>query len=126
MESDGFFIEYFSIFRGIHEGSWAFLAVLFVISYFLYRSRKLKAGTILHMIARLFYILMLVSGVGMLVAWEFPLMYVVKGLLAILLIAFMEVAAGKAKRNENSLGSLFIVFLLLLVVVLMGFGVIRF
>ncbi|WP_054703752.1 DUF1516 family protein [Bacillus sp. JCM 19041] len=126
MGSDGFFIEYFSIFRGIHEGSWAFLAVLFVIAFFLYRGRKLKAGTILHMIARLFYILMLVSGVGMLVAWEFPLMYVVKGLLAVLLIAFMEVAAGKAKRNENSLGSLFIVFLLLLVVVLMGFGVISF
>ncbi|GAF19228.1 hypothetical protein JCM19046_3863 [Bacillus sp. JCM 19046] len=78
------------------------------------------------MIARLFYVLMLVSGIGMLAALNFDLFYVTKGLIAILMLAFMEVAAGKAKRNENSLGSLFIVLLLLVVVVLMGFGVIQF
>ncbi len=69
---------------------------------------------------------MLVSGIAMLVALNFNLFYVVKGLLAVLVIGFMEMAAGKAKRNENSLGSLFIVLVLALVVVLMGFGVINF
>ncbi|MBM7838369.1 putative membrane protein SirB2 [Alkalihalobacillus xiaoxiensis] len=126
MGSDGFFSEYYSIFQGIHQGSWAILAIFFLIAYLLYRSRKVKAGTILHMIARLFYVLMLVSGIGMLAALNFDLFYVTKGLIAILMLAFMEVAAGKAKRNENSLGSLFIVLLLLVVVVLMGFGVIQF
>lgn len=126
MGSDGFFSEYYSIFQGTHQGSWAILAVFFLIAFLLYRSRKVKAGTILHMIARLFYVIMLVSGVGMLAAINFDLFYVTKGLIAILMLAFMEVAAGKAKRNENSLGSLFIVLLLLLVVVLMGFRVIQF
>ncbi|AIC95379.1 MULTISPECIES: DUF1516 family protein [Shouchella] len=121
-----FFTEYYNIFRGIHEGSWAFLVVLFIVAFVLYRSRKLKAATILHMITRLFYLFMLVSGIGMLVALNFNLFYVVKGLLAVLVIGFMEMAAGKAKRNENSLGSLFIVLVLVLVVVLMGFGVINF
>ncbi|MED4130416.1 MULTISPECIES: DUF1516 family protein [Shouchella] len=121
-----FFTEYYSIFRATHEGSWAFLIVLFIVAFVLYRSRKLKAATILHMITRLFYLFMLVSGIAMLVALNFNLFYVVKGLLAVLVIGFMEMAAGKAKRNENSLGSLFIVLVLALVVVLMGFGVINF
>ncbi|MEB5482456.1 hypothetical protein P8825_23235 [Shouchella clausii] len=53
-------------------------------------------------------------------------MFFINGLLAVLLIGFMEAALGKAKRNENSLGMLFAVLVVLVVIVLMGYGIIRF
>ncbi|GIN11826.1 hypothetical protein J26TS2_16930 [Shouchella clausii] len=126
MNSGGFIQDNFSIFQASHEGSWAILAILFLVAYFLFRGGKSKAGTIIHMIARLFFVIMLVTGASMLIAYQFAYFFFIKGLLAVLLIGFMEAALGKAKRNENSLGMLFAVLVVLVVIVLMGYGIIRF
>jgi hypothetical protein len=48
MNSGGFIQENFSIFQASHEGSWAILAILFLVAYFLFRGGKSKAGTIIH------------------------------------------------------------------------------
>lgn len=71
MNSGGFIQENFSIFQASHEGSWAILAILFLVAYFLFRGGKSKAGTIIHMIARLFFVIMLVTGASMLIAYQF-------------------------------------------------------
>ncbi|WP_059103711.1 YisL family protein [Shouchella shacheensis] len=114
------------IFQASHEGSWAFLAILFVVSYFLYRANKNRAGTIIQMILRLFYLIMIVTGAGMLYGYGFPTMFVVKGILALVLIGFMEMTLAKTKRGESALVGWILVVVTLLLVVLMGYQVISF
>lgn len=109
-----------------HQGSWAILVVLFIISFILYKVGKQKAGTIVQMILRLFFIIMLVSGVLMLIGYKFPLAFIVKGVLAVLLIGFMEMALGKTKRKESATVALLLTVVALVIVALMGYGVISF
>ncbi|TSB48156.1 DUF1516 family protein [Alkalicoccobacillus porphyridii] len=105
----------YSIFYESHAGSWAILILLFLASYFLFRWGKQKASKIVYMIVRLFYIIMLVSGVGMLFN-NMQLSFIIKGVLAIMLIGIMEVIMGRTKRKELT-GSFWIVFAVLLAVV---------
>ncbi|GAK11895.1 YisL family protein [Geomicrobium sp. JCM 19039] len=116
----------FDMFFASHQGSWAFVAALFIVAYFLFTSHKNKPGKILHMILRLFFIIMLVSGVGMLFEMGWPLVYIVKGILAVVMIGLMEMSLGKAKRGENGMGAFIGVIVLLVIVALMGFNVITF
>lgn len=114
------------IFLAMHTGSWAFLVILFLVSFFLYKANKNKAGKIVQMILRLFYLIMLVSGVGVLMGYGYPLIYIIKGILAILTIGFMEMALGKAKRNDKTVVPLTLAVIIVVIVILMGFGVISF
>lgn len=113
-----------------HAGSWAIMVILFIISFLLLRQGKSKGQKITQMILRLFYVIMVVSGIGMLMAYQFPLVYVVKGALAIWLIATMELIlarSGQGSTQETSTGSYWIQFAIaLILVVLIGFNVIRF
>ncbi|WP_010269249.1 DUF1516 family protein [Paenibacillus senegalensis] len=110
----------FNIFYQIHAGSWAILVIFFLLTCFL---RKQK---VTGMITRLFYVLMLVSGAGMLYMLGFPMMYVIKGILAVALIAFMEMIQGRLRRGEPTLIHWVVMVILLALIVLMGFGVIAF
>lgn len=115
-----------NIFYQSHTGSWAILVVLFLVSLLLIKLGKAKGGRIVQMVVRLFYIIMLVSGIGMLIGYDFPAIYIVKGILAIGLIGAMEVVLGRAKRRESVAVPLIIVVVLVAIVALMGFGVISF
>lgn len=120
----------YNIFYQSHAGSWAILVLLFVIAFFLFKNGARKGGRIVHMVLRLFYIIMLVSGggmvVGLMMASGFPVMYVIKGVLAVMLIGLMEMILGRTSRSERS-GMFWIMMLVFLVlIVLMGFGVIQF
>lgn len=109
-----------------HQGSWAFVVVLFIISFILYKANKEKGANIVQMILRLFFVIMLASGILMVIGYKFPLVFIVKGVLAVLLIGFMEMALGKTKRKENAATPLLLTVIALVVVALMGFGVISF
>lgn len=109
-----------------HQGSWAFIVILFIASYILLKTNKAKAGQIVQMILRVFYLIMVISGIGMLIGYKFPLAYTIKGILAIILISFMEMACARVKRNEKSGVQLIVVAITLVIVILMGFGVISF
>ncbi|MDQ0208234.1 DUF1516 family protein [Alkalicoccobacillus murimartini] len=121
-----------NIFYQSHAGSWAFLILFFLVAYFLYRWGKPKASKIVYMIVRLFYIIMLASGIGMLVIYlnlspslgsfvSAYILYLVKGLLAIMLIGMMEVIMGRTKRKDTT-GSFWIILIILIVtVVTLGF-----
>ncbi|MFA9559185.1 DUF1516 family protein [Evansella sp. AB-rgal1] len=82
-----------------HSDSWWVMMLLFIVAYFLFRKGIHKGAKILHMILRLFYIVMLFSGVVRLTVWNFDLLYVAKGLLAIALIYAMEMILVKTKKG---------------------------
>lgn len=112
-----------------HIGSWAILVLLFFVAYFLLKGGVHKGAKIVHMILRLFYIIMVVSGIGMLVNYSFPAMYVVKGILAIVLIYAMEMLL--VRTSKGTIGSKapmywILVIVTLVLVILLGYGVISF
>ncbi|MED1564330.1 hypothetical protein AJ85_12220 [Alkalihalobacillus alcalophilus ATCC 27647 = CGMCC 1.3604] len=118
-----------TMFSHLHSSAWAITVLLFIIAFFLIKGGKAKAGKILHMILRLFFVIMLVSGIYLLFAlWGFAAMYAVKGLLAIALIGLMEVILTRTKKGTlNNAGVLWGAFIIILIIVpLMGFRVISF
>ncbi|RXZ80653.1 DUF1516 family protein [Paenibacillaceae bacterium] len=115
-----------NIFYQSHAGSWAFLVILFVIAFVLFKIGIAKGGKIVHMILRLFYIIMLVSGVGTLIGYGFPLMYIIKGILAFFMIGLMEMVLGRTQRKEPAGMFLILLIFFVAIVVLMGYGVISF
>ncbi len=76
------------------------------------------------MIQRLFYLIMIISGVGMLAMIGFPLLYILKGILAIMLIGFMEVIVGRRKRSESTKKYWIAVIVLLLIILSIGYDLI--
>ncbi|HWO78290.1 MAG TPA: DUF1516 family protein [Bacillus sp. (in: firmicutes)] len=110
----------YNIFYHSHAGSWAILIVLFLISYFV---RKQKISV---MMQRLFYIIMLVTGIGMLVMRNFELLFVVKGILAILLIGTMEMLTIRSRKGKTVAGIWVGFVVLLVLVVLIGYDKIVF
>ncbi len=116
-------------FLSVTHSSWAFLVVLFLVSYFLLKTQKTKAATIVQMILRLFYLIMIISGIGMLIGYGFPVQYTLKGVLAIVLIGSIEGLLGKTKKGTigtKAPAYWGVIIALLLLVILMGFNVIRF
>ncbi|WP_026675505.1 DUF1516 family protein [Alkalihalobacterium bogoriense] len=84
-----------------HAGSWAITLLLFFIAYLLIVTNKDKAGKIVHMILRLFYVIMIVTGGWLLFAWYLSeLTFIIKALLALALIYFMEVILTRAKKKN--------------------------
>ncbi|WP_090776409.1 YisL family protein [Shouchella lonarensis] len=114
------------IFSASHEGAWFIFAVLFFAAYLFALFRKYKVSKVFHMILRLFYVIMLVSGIGMIIHLGFPYFFVIKGILAVTMIGFMEVAIGKQQRGERTIIPLFVATILVIVVMFMGTGQIRF
>ncbi|MCM3216655.1 DUF1516 family protein (plasmid) [Niallia circulans] len=121
-----FFQNNVNIFSGMHQGSWALLFILFFVTYFLYIKTKNRLATIMHMILRLFYVIMLFSGAGLVIAYDYVTFYVIKGIIAVIMVALMEISCVRAKKGKNNLYAFYSGSALLIVVVLMGFRVISF
>src|SRR3954451_1012499 len=105
----------------MHADSWFITIVLFMVSYFLLQAGKRRPHKITHMILRLFYLIMLISGIGLLISVQFPVTYVIKAVLAIVLIGLMEMILIRGQKHKKvvSLWGMFII--ILLIVVLLGF-----
>ncbi|WP_147803531.1 DUF1516 family protein [Alkalicoccus halolimnae] len=116
----------YQIFLHSHSLFWLLGVILFVLIAVFYRQGKAKPAKIMHMILRLFYILLLVTGIGM-VIMNFYWATAVKGLLAFWLIYTMELIAtrsGKGTLTGSTKKSFWIQFVIALVLVLVfGFGV---
>lgn len=111
-----------------HSASWLIMILLFLVTYFLIRAQKGKISTILSMVLRLFYIIMLVSGIGMLINKFMELgfigsnfIFALKGILAVMLIGMMEAILGRTKRREQTAFTWIAFVILLVAVVLLGF-----
>ncbi|WP_209121955.1 YisL family protein [Alkalihalobacillus sp. BA299] len=113
-----------------HSSSWAITVLLFFIAYFLLKGNKEKGAKIVHMVLRLFYVIMVVSGIGLLIQWNFAFTYVLKGVLAISLIYFMEILLVRTKKGvlDGKQQAYYWIMLIatLMLVVLIGFKVLTF
>ncbi len=100
---------------------WGAMLLLFFLSLFL-RKQKITV-----MLLRLSYLLMLGTGIGMLINSGFHYFYLLKGLLAIVLIGMMEMIVVNVQKGVSAKPVLWIVFAILIIVVpAMGYGYFRF
>jgi hypothetical protein len=60
----------------------------------------------------------------MLIRIHFPVVYDIKGVLALLLIGFMEMALGRRQKQKSVVLSLLFVFVDLIVILLIGYKII--
>ncbi|WP_240377350.1 DUF1516 family protein [Bacillus piscicola] len=105
--------ETFSI---LHSSSWFLLILFFLISYFA------SGQKVTLMLQRLLALVMIISGIGLLVSLSFPAHYIVKGILAILLIGIMEMLVVRKKKQKGT-GFFWVLWIILVALVLsMGFG----
>ncbi|RPK07277.1 hypothetical protein BSBH6_00901 [Bacillus subtilis] len=105
----------------LHITTWVVALILLFVSYSLYASGSAKGGKITHMILRLFYILIILTGAELFVRfanWNGE--YAGKMILGIITIGLMEMLLIR-KKKEKSTGGLWIVFVIVLVLtVLLG------
>lgn len=121
---EAFEMDWYNIMFQTHAGSWAFLILFFVLTYFF----KKKA---LQMILRLFYVLMVVSGAVMLFGFGgYTGEYHLKATAAIILIGLMEmILVRRIKKGHSSKQVLPFwigIIVLLTLVLLIAFNVISF
>ena len=109
-----------------HAGSWFLTLLLFAIGVVLLKNGKGKALKITQMILRLFFVIMLISGVGLIVGLQFPALYIIKGILAIILIALMEIILTRSAKGKETKAFWLSFAGVLPIVLLIGFNVIRF
>lgn len=121
-----FLLNNIEVLKRTHEGSWLFVAILFFVTVFLYKKSLNKYATISQIILRIFFLLMILSGLGMIIAFNFPLFYTVKGIIAIIMVGFMEVCCGRLAQNTPYSTPFIASTILLIVVILMGFRIITF
>ncbi|MBU2660652.1 YisL family protein [Bacillus cabrialesii] len=105
----------------LHITTWVVALILLFVSYSLYASGSAKGGKITHMILRLFYILIILTGAWLFVRfanWNGE--YAGKMILGIITIGLMEMLLIR-KKKEKSTGGLWIGFVIVLVLtVLLG------
>ncbi|MGG2090144.1 DUF1516 family protein [Priestia aryabhattai] len=87
----------------IHVTLWTLLIISFVVSLILHRAGKAKGQKILHMVARLLYLLVLVSGLHMLAAWyHFQGAALIKGIAGVLVLVGMEMVLVRTEKGKRT------------------------
>jgi hypothetical protein len=110
----------------IHGDSWFWILLFFVLSVLSIKKEKPMLKKVSGIALRLFSALMIVTGVGMVIAFQFPLTYVIKGILAIGMIGIMEAILMMTSKGKKT-GPFWIVLIALLALVLLiAFGVLSF
>lgn len=109
-----------------HAGSWFITILLFAISYAMFKKGSMKPQKITHMILRVFFIIMILSGIGLVVALQYPVEFVLKGVLAIILIGLMEMILVRSVKGKETKGFWIPLAGVLPLVLLIGFNVIHF
>ncbi|MFJ7365043.1 YisL family protein [Peribacillus frigoritolerans] len=97
----------------MHITAWVIGIILFFVTYSMLKGENPKAK-MLHMITRLFYLLIFLTG-GMLIT-DFGA-YAVKLIVGIIVIAAMEMVLVRTKKGKST-GAMWILFIVALVFVL--------
>jgi hypothetical protein len=97
-----------------HITTWVLVLILFFVALFLYNGRKLKGAKIVHMVLRLFYILVLLTG-GMLI--EMTGMYLLKAIAGLWVLSSIEMVLVKTAKGKSTKG-FWIQFVISLILVL--------
>lgn len=84
----------------LHITTWVIAVVLFLVAAFMHRDSK--GRKILHMVLRLFYILIIITGLTLFIEWSSsdPMVYGIKFLLGVLAIGMMEMVLVRSKKQK--------------------------
>ena len=110
----------FNIFLHTHSGSWALIPIFFIISCIFLRQK------VTSMILRLLYLIMIITGIGMLIKLDFPLEFTIKGILAFILIGIMEKILALLREKKSTVIYWVIWVILIVLIPLMGYQTISF
>lgn len=101
-----------------HITTWFVGLILFIVALGLHKSGKTKGFKIVHMILRLFYILILATGTMMLFGMTIiDPMYVVKSIVGLWVLTMLElVLISKAKGKKTMLHWILLIISLILVI----------
>ncbi len=102
-----------------HSGSWGVLVILFLISA-IFPKQKISL-----MIQRLFYLVMIVSGVWMLSLIGFPLQYVIKGICALILMGLMELIVMNRRKGKPTAVAWILLVVFLAIVLMLAYKIIK-
>lgn len=107
-------LEFLTATNHFHVLTWVVGIILFVVTAFM--SANSKGRKITHMIARLFYVLILLSGALLFIKYSTldSALYGVKFLLGILVIGLMEMILVRSTKGKK-VSTLWILFLIVLV-----------
>ncbi|PLT33835.1 YisL family protein [Bacillus sp. V5-8f] len=102
----------------MHITTWVVALILFFVAVSMNKGDNAKGFKIVHMILRLFYVLIILTGFG-LIGSAFDV-YALKAILGIIVIGMMEMILVRAKKGKST-GPLWAVFIVaFLAVVYMG------
>jgi hypothetical protein len=106
-----------------HMTAWFLALILFFVSLGLHKSGKEKGSKIVHMVLRLFYLLILVTGFMLLFGIStISMMYVLKAAVGLWVISMLEMILIRTKKNEKA-SILWIQFIVAVLLVLyLGFS----
>jgi hypothetical protein len=106
-----------------HMTAWFLALILFFVSLGLHKSGKEKGSKIVHMVLRLFYVLILVTGFMLLFGIStIGMMYVLKAAVGLWVISMLEMILIRTKKNEKA-SILWIQFIVAVLLVLyLGFS----
>lgn len=110
----------------LHVTAWVLAFILLFVVMGLYKSQKNKGAKIVHMVLRLIYIVILISGVELL--WNYfdggnmLIEALVKSFAGLWAIAAMEIISIKHSKQESARGGWIQLGIAFLITLLLGFG----
>ncbi|MCM3616917.1 DUF1516 family protein [Sutcliffiella horikoshii] len=105
-----------------HISTWAIALILFVVVLVLTKIGKEKGAKITSMVLRLFYILIVVTGLQLGWGWITNGQYVLKMVLGIVVIGLMEMISVRTRKGKSTV-VLWVVFALALAYIIhLGFS----
>ncbi|MBZ5752855.1 YisL family protein [Metabacillus rhizolycopersici] len=105
----------------MHITTWVVAIILFFVANSLLKSGKEKPSKIVHMVLRLFYILVLVTGFIMVTGlYEIDGEYIGKIILGIVTIGMMEMVLVKSKKGKPTKVFWILFFAAFILTVLLG------
>ena len=104
-----------------HMGAWFLAVILFIIAYILVNKEKDRAVKGLSMMIRLFYLIIIFTGGFMLyfIGWSWP--HVLKTLLGLATITFMEISLTRKVKGNPAPAMLALFVISLAATVFYGF-----
>ena len=105
-----------------HITTWVIALILFFVAISLHKNGKTRGLKVVQMILRLFYLLIIATGVGMLFSLStISVLYWIKAILGVLVIGFFEMVLSKTIKGKST-GVLWTLFVVAFVVVVyLGF-----
>jgi hypothetical protein len=85
-----------------HITTWLIALILFFIAIGLQKNGKEKGLKIVHMILRLFYLLIIATGAMLLFSINIDSRYVIKAILGILVIGFFEMVLIRSTKGKST------------------------